>query len=83
MPWQQINRMGGAGNVMVESKSGNTYLARVEYDYMEESIYEQTVNDAHDHLTFWAWVDFDGGDPVVEDWTRTRDDEPPQSPPWE
>jgi len=82
MPWQQINGMNSGGSVVVESKSGNTYPARVEYNHLIDEIRSQISNDAHNSLTFWAWLNFDGDDPVVEDFTRTRDGNPPQSPPW-
>jgi len=71
------------GQVQVESKSGNTYPARVEYDHMVDEIYSQVMNDAHDHLTFWAWVNFDRDDTaVIEDWTRNNGDYP-GAPPWD
>lgn len=83
MPWQKINRHVSDERVVVESKSGNAYPARVEYDWMGEALYEQMINESHDHLTFWAWVDFDGdNDAVVEDWTRNRGDYP-GAPPWD
>jgi len=47
---------------------------------MNNDIYTQLVNSAHDDTEFWAWVEFEDGDPVVKDWTRGSK---PQKPPWE
>ena len=84
MPWQKIERHISDDRVIVESRSGKTYPADVEYDWLGEGIYEQMVNTAHDDHTFWAWVDFDNHEkPTVEDWIKTKDEGYPGAPPWE
>lgn len=83
MPWQKITRHINGSRIEVESKSGNRYPAETEYDHMNDGLYRQLVNDAHDGKEYWAWINFDGDNPVVEDWTRKADGQgPPENPPW-
>lgn len=81
MPWQKLISHVSDSRVVVRSRKGNEYPVDVEHEYMGEAIYTQLINQAHDDVDFWAWIDFDGDDgPVLEDWTRgTR----PEKPPWE
>lgn len=85
MPWQKIKRHISDTRFIVESKDGNTYPAEVRYDWMGESVYEQMVsNGTPDDVVFWAWVNFDEDDPIVEETKRRRESEgPPDSPPWD
>lgn len=83
MPWQKVVGHINDETVRVESKDGNQYPARTEYDWLNDSIYTQQVN-SNDSRTLWAWVNFDDGEPVVED-TSFGDPQggPPSKPPWE
>jgi len=81
MTWQKIVRHVSDERIVVESKSGNQYPVETEYKRFGSEIYNQLMNEAHDHKTYWAWVEFDDGDPLLKHWKIS--DECPQSPPWE
>jgi hypothetical protein len=81
MVWQQLTGHVNGQRVWVESKSGNEYVARTETDNLNEDIYRQLVNRAHDDTDYWAWVEFeDDEEPVVKDYKRGT---MPESPPWQ
>jgi len=84
MTWQKIVRHVSDAKLIVESKSGNQYPVETEYERYGEDLYSQLSNDAHDHLNYWAFVDFRGDEgPVLVDWTRGSDPDPPEKAPWE
>jgi len=80
MVWQKLTGHINDNRVHVESKSGNTYPAETKYDWLNDGIYSQLINEAHDDKQFWAWVEFEDDGPVVKDTTRG---DMPTEPPWE
>lgn len=82
MPWQKVTKWISESRIQVQSKSGNDYPAEVAYDHMADGLYSQLMNEAHDEYTFWAWINFDGDKPVVEDWTKNKSGDYPGNPPW-
>lgn len=84
MTWQKVVRHVSDQRLIVESKSGNQYPAATEYDRLGETIYSQMMNEKRDHVMWWAWVDFDGDGPEIQDLsTGDPDGGPPDSPPWD
>lgn len=80
MPWQELISHVSNSRVVVRSKKGNEYPVDVEYDYHGEAIYNQLINQAHDDVDFWAWVEFEDDGPILKDFTRGSR---PEKPPWE
>jgi len=84
MPWQKVVRHVSDSRIVVQSKSGNQYPVETEYERDGASLYKQLSNRAHDHKTYWAFVDFqDDAGPLLIDWTVSTSDEPPEKAPWE
>jgi len=81
MTWQKIVRHVSDQRLIVESKSGNQYPVETEYDRLGNDIYTSFSNRKNDHKTYWGWVEFDGGDPLLKD-VKTSE-ECPEKPPWE
>jgi len=84
MPWQKIVRHISDSRIVVQSKSGNQYPVEVEYEHDGKQLYNQLINDAHDHKIYWGFVEFKDDDgPMLIDWVRGESEEPPEKPPWE
>jgi len=84
MPWQKVVQHVSDSRIVVESKSGNQYPVETERERYGKQLYEQLVNDAHDHKTYWGFVQFKGDDgPVMIDWCIGEKDVPPEKAPWE
>lgn len=79
MVWQKLTGHVNGNRVWLQSKSGEDYVGRTETDRLNETIYSQLVNRAHDDKEFWAWVEFED-DAVVKDF---KPGDKPEKPPWE
>lgn len=89
MPWQELIGHINSSRVRVRSRMGTEYAVETENRRLNDDIYTQLVNDAHDDVDFWAFVEFPDGDcpsdldadgPVVIDYSRG---DRPEKAPWE
>lgn len=80
MVWQRLTGHINGSRVWLRSKSGDEYIGETDSDRLNSVIYQQLMNDVHGETDFWAWVEFEDGDPVVTDFRRG---DRPEKPPWE
>ena len=80
MPWQELTQHVNDHTVMVRSRGGNEYPVETESERLNNIIYKQLINQAHDDKDMWVFVDFEQEDPVAIDFSRGI---MPKKPPWE